>query len=285
MPNCLKLANVSRTFRGFTLSDISFVLEPGYIMGLVGPNGSGKTTTIKLIMNMIHRDSGSIQVNGLDCMCDEAEVKQKIGYVSDENIFVEDWNASDIAKSLSLYYKSFDTRKFYQYLKQFELPKNKKVKEFSRGMKTRLMLSAALSRETELLLLDEPTSGLDPVVRRELLDILQEYISDGKHSVLFSTHITTDLEKVADFITFIFHGKMVFSKNKDNILNDYRIIKGSPEKLTSQLKKKCVGLREGKLGFEGLIESHDLTSFPSGIILEHPSLDEIIVYYTVGERS
>jgi ABC-2 type transport system ATP-binding protein len=284
MPDVLTLNNVSRQFPGFLLQGISFSLEPGYIMGLVGPNGSGKTTTIKLIMNMLRQDSGTITVDGVDCISGETDVKKRIGYVSDENIFVEEWKVSDVAKALALYYETFDNKKFREYLQRFELPDNRKIKDFSRGMKTRLMLAAALSRETRLLLLDEPTSGLDPVVRVDLLDILQDYISDGEHSVLFSTHITTDLEKVADFITFIYHGKLMFARNKDDVLSDYRIVKGSPDELTAELKHRVIGLRENRMGFEGLIKSNETNPLPSGVVTENPTLDEIVVYHTMGVK-
>jgi ABC-2 type transport system ATP-binding protein len=151
-------------------------------------------------------------------------------------------------------------------------------------MKTRLMLAAALSRQTKLLLLDEPTSGLDPVVRVELLDILQDYISDGSHSVLFSTHITTDLEKIADFITFIYRGRLMFTCNKDEALSDYQLVKGRPEDLTDGLRKEFIGLRENPLGFEGLVKTADAVRFPSGAVLENPTLEDIIVYHTMGVK-
>ena len=282
MPELLTLKNVNRKFPGFALQDLSFSLEPGYIMGLVGPNGSGKTTTIKLIMNMLRRDSGAITVDGVDCVTGETEVKKRIGYVSDENLFVEEWKTADVAKALALYYETYDNNEFQMYLKRFELPDNRRVKDFSRGMKTRLMLAAALSRETRLLLLDEPTSGLDPVVRVELLDILQDYISDGEHSVLFSTHITTDLEKVADFITFIYQGKLMFSKNKDEALARYQILKGRPDALTAELKQKVIGLRESRVGFEGLVKTDEAADLPSGVVTENPTLDEIVVFHTMG---
>ena len=284
MPDVLTLNNVSRQFPGFALQGISFSLEPGYIMGLVGPNGSGKTTTIKLIMNMLHRDIGTIMVDGIDNINGETEVKKRIGYVSDENIFVEEWKATDVAKALALYYETFDYKKFKENLHRFDLSDNKRIKDFSRGMKTRLMLAAALSRETRLLLLDEPTSGLDPVVRTELLDILQDYISDGEHSVLFSTHITTDLEKVADFITFFYQGELIFTKNKDDVLSDFRMVKGKPDDLTDELKKSMIGLRENQMGFEGLVRTIDSASLPAGIITGDPTLEEIVVYHTMGVK-
>lgn len=234
---------------------------------------------------MLRRDSGSILVDGLDCIREETRIKKLIGYVSDESIFVEEWETPDVARALALYYETFDSRRFRDYLNRFELPEKRKIKDFSRGMKTRLMLAAVLSRNTRLLLLDEPTSGLDPVVRVDLLDILQDYISDGEHSVLFSTHITTDLEKVADFITFIYHGRLMFTKNKDEALSDYRIVRGSPAELSAELKGKLIGLRENGMGFEGLLKSEDAGILPPGAVAENPTLDEIVVYHTMGVQS
>lgn len=283
MADLLRLAHVSRRFSGFALEDVSFSLPEGYIMGLVGPNGSGKTTTIKIIMNMVARDAGSAAVDGLDSVQDEAEVKKRIGYVSDELIFMEDWKTADVANGLSIYFETFDRAAFETYLRRFELPAGKKIKTFSRGMKTRLMLAAALSRQTRLLVLDEPTSGLDPVIRSELLDILQEYIADGAHSVLFSTHITADLEKVADYVTFLHKGKLVFSRSMEDLLETYRLVKGGEEDLSDSLHESLVGLRRGRLGFEGLALSQRLPHpLPAGMLCERPSLDDIIVYHTRG---
>jgi ABC-2 type transport system ATP-binding protein len=284
MSEILALRNVYKQFSGFRLEDISFSLQPGYIMGLVGPNRSGKTTTIKLIMNMLKRDAGAITVDGIDTLAGETEVKARIGYVADENIFVEQWWAADVARALSIYYPTFDSQLFQENLQRFELPEDKMINDFSHGMKTRMMLAAVLSRQTRLLLLDELTSGLDPVVRVELLDILQDYIRDDDCSVLFSTHITTDLEKVADFITFLYRGRLVFTQNKDEVLSEYRIVKGGPEDLTGSLRQALIGLRQNAMGFEGLIKVDNGLALPERVVMEAPTLDEIIVFHTLGVK-
>lgn len=282
MHDVLALSNAERRFPGFELRDISFRLEPGYIMGLVGPNGSGKTTTIKLIMNMLHRDAGVITVDGIDNIVEETAAKKCIGYVSDKNIFVEDWKPADVARAMALYYETFDNETFNNYLGQFDLPKNKTIKDFSRGMKTRLMLAAALSRETKLLLLDEPTSGLDPAIRAQLLDILQGYISDGTRSVLFSTHITTDLEKIADYICFICQGRIVFAQNREDVLSAYKVVKGRPDQLTEEVESIIIGLRKHKMGFEGLSRTQDITNARADLVIEPATLEDIVICHTVG---
>lgn len=283
MTDILNVAGLTKCFDGFTLNNISFRLQPGYIMGLVGPNGSGKTTTIKLIMNMMKKDKGAININGYDSVKGEVEAKELIGYVSDECMFVEDWKTDDVKKTLALYYKKFDETQFERYIDDFDLPRGRKIKDFSKGMKTKLMLAAALSHDTKLLLLDEPTSGLDPVIRTELLDILQEYIVGGNRSVLFSTHITTDLEKVADYITFINDGNLVFSMDKDSVLETYSVVKGSPESFNS-VKEILIGCRTNRMGFEGLVLSENAAKLPREVVCEKATLDDIIVYHRLGIR-
>lgn len=283
MPDILRLDRVSKTFQGFALEDLSFTLKPGFIMGLVGPNGSGKTTTIKLIMNMLHRDRGCITVDGIDNTTNEDEAKKRIGYVSDDNFFVQEWRTADVARAMDLYYDTFDRPTFDQYLERFDLPRNRAIKAFSRGMRARLMMAAALSHETRLLLLDEPTGGLDPAVRSGMLDILQEYISDGTRSVLFSTHITPDLERIADQIAFLFRGRLVFAEDKDAVLESFRLIKGRPDQLSADLERRLIGVRTNSLGFEGLIRTVDIANAPKAMT-EPATLDDIVVFHATGRN-
>lgn len=284
MTEVLRVDGLTRSFKGFELKNISFRLDQGYIMGLVGPNGSGKTTTIKLILNMIKKDAGIINVAGNDSENSEVAVKELIGYVSDENMFVEEWKVYDVKQVLSSYYRTFDAAKFDKYIKNFDLPAGRKIKDFSKGMKTKLMLAAALSRDTKLLLLDEPTSGLDPVIRTELLDILQEYISDGRRSVLFSTHITTDLEKIADYITFINRGKLIFTKDKDSAIESYLAVKGSDESF-DDIKDILIGFRRNRLGFEGLVYSDEAAKLSGKVVAEPATLEDIIIFHTLGVKA
>lgn len=273
----LELNNVSKTFSQFELDDISFNLPIGYIMGLIGPNGAGKTTTIKLILNILKKSSGTIKISGKDHILEEKSLKQNLGVVFDSNYFVDEWKMSDVEKAIGCFYDNWSGEKFYDYLERFKISKTKKVKELSKGMQMKLMLACSFSYNAKLLILDEPTSGLDPVSRDELLDILSEFIEDGKHSVLFSTHITTDLDKIADYITFLNDGKLIYTGSKDEFTNSFRIIKGGMKELTDDLKKVIISLREFTTGFEGLIYSKDA---PPGTTLstEPASIDDIIVY-------
>lgn len=198
MDHVLEVKSLSKTYTNFVLNDINFSLPMGYIMGLIGPNGSGKTTTIKTILNMVTPDSGNVFVFGKDHIESEQEIKKGIGVVFDENYFVDEWNMEDVEKAFMLFYDSWNSKKYWSLLTKFRITKDKLVKELSKGMQMKLMLACAFSYDAKLLILDEPTSGLDPVSRDELLEILSAYIEDEKHSVLFSTHITSDLEKIAD---------------------------------------------------------------------------------------
>ncbi|MDE6963071.1 MAG: ABC transporter ATP-binding protein, partial [Lachnospiraceae bacterium] len=261
MNNYLEVKNLSKSFEGFRLHDITFTLPKGYIMGLIGPNGSGKTTTIKLILNMLKRTSGEVKILGYDNIIGEQEAKRNLGVVFDSNYFSDEWKISQVEKSVSVFYENWNTQKFSETLEKFHIQPSKKVKELSKGMQMKLMLACAFSYDAKLLILDEPTSGLDPVSRDELLHILSEYIEDGEHSVLFSTHITGDLERAADYITYISYGELFFSGGKDEFLDSFRIVKGGREELSADLSKKMLGIRKFTTGFEALVKTEDLKQF------------------------
>ncbi|MBD5449876.1 MAG: ABC transporter ATP-binding protein [Lachnospiraceae bacterium] len=275
--NNLELHNVSKTFSEFSLNDISFELPKGYIMGLVGSNGAGKTTTLNLIMNMMEKDAGSIKVFGKDHLEYEKQIKQDIGIVYDSSFFVDTWTVRDLEKALSMFYDEWNHDTFIRMKEQFELPDKTRIGKMSRGMQMKLMLACACSHNAKLLLLDEPTSGLDPTTRSEILDILQDYIQDGEKSVLFSTHITTDLEKVADYITYLEHGRLVYTGSMEELLAKYCIIKGAPGELTEGLRQHLIGLSQTSLGFEGLIKTDTAKKY-KGFVLDAPTVDEIIVH-------
>lgn len=284
MENILEINNLNKCYKGFSLKNVSFSLKPGFVMGFIGPNGAGKSTTIKLIMNLIKKDSGTINIFGKDNIDNEKEVKSKIGFVYDENYYYEDLTIKDMKNILAPFYANWDNKVYDKYIKDFNLPSNKKIKELSKGMKMKFSLAIALSHKAELIIMDEPTAGLDPVFRSELLDILYGIIQDENVSIFFSTHITNDLEKIADYITFINNGEIVFSESKDKILEDYAIVKGKKELLDSDIRKKFISLRENSFGFEGLINnpSHIRKLFNGEVIIERPTLEDILVYTVRG---
>lgn len=281
MDNILEVQGLSKQFKGFSLKDVSFNLPRGYIMGFIGPNGAGKTTTIKLLLNMLHRDKGDIRIFGLDNIQRETDIKERIGVVMDNPYYVEDWRLKDVEQALKPFYQKWSSQTFAALLQRFELDKQKKVKELSRGMKMKLMIAAALSHEAELLILDEPTSGLDAVVRDELMDILLEFVGDENRGVLFSTHITSDLERIADYITFIAAGRVVISDLKDNLMEHYFVVKGGLMTLDAEQKKHIIGYREHSVGFEGLVDMQYLPKLHKDILVEKSTLDDLVIHFNL----
>jgi ABC-2 type transport system ATP-binding protein len=282
MNNVLEVTGLSKTFTGFSINSISFNLPAGSIMGFVGQNGAGKTTTIRLILNMLKRNSGEIKIFGLDNINNDMEIKQNLGIIFDDFFFIEMWRIKDIEKTIKGFYRSWDSGLYRQYIDKFNLPLDKKIKELSRGMKIKLMLAVAMSHNAKLLILDEPTSGLDPVARNELLDIFNEYISGGERSILFSTHITSDLEKTAEYITLIDHGKLFYSGKTCDLINNYFIVRGKPDILSAELEKNIIGLTINQSVFVGMIKSSMLNAIPKEITTGIPSIDEILVYISKG---
>lgn len=280
MDYVLEVKNLRKEFKNFTLDNISFNLEPGYIMGFIGPNGAGKSTTIKLIMNLLKKDGGEIKIFGKDNVKSEKEVKNRIGFVYDENYYYEDLTINTMKNIVAPFYTNWDDNKFNKYIKEFDLNPKAKIKTLSKGMKMKFSLAIALSHKADLIIMDEPTSGLDPVFRREILDILYSVIEDERKSIFFSTHITTDLEKIADYITFINKGKIVFSEAKDQVLENYGIVKGGVDILDRDTRKEFIGVRETKVGFEALTDNIGKTKriFGDKVIIERASLEDIMVY-------
>lgn len=280
--NALEVNNITKNYKGFSLNNVTFNLKKGFIMGLVGPNGAGKTTTIKAIMNLINLNSGSIKIFEEDLKKNEIEIKDRIGFVYDECSSFEDFSIEYNKKIIAPFYSKWNENKFNEYLKMFKLDKKKKVKDLSKGQKMRFSLAIALSHEAELLILDEPTSGLDPVFRSELLDLFFDLIKDGELSILYSTHITTDLEKLADYITFIKDGKVEFFKEKDILLEEYSIIKGSVDNITEDIRKELIGQRNSRYNFEALIKNKNnfINKYGSNFVFERASIDDIIVFYS-----
>lgn len=281
MNNILEVKGLCKKYNSFKLNNVTFNVPSGYIMGFIGPNGAGKTTTIKMILSIIRGETGSVKLFGNE---ENRIQNEQIGVVMDSPFYVDEWKVTDVESAISPFYKNWDKEVFSSYLKKFGLNPKKKVKELSRGMKVKLQIAAALSHEAKFLILDEPTSGLDPVARDEICDLLQEFVSDENKGILFSTHITSDIEKTADYITFILNGNIVFTGAKDTLLDKYTRVTGGLNELNSELKKIIIGCREHGTGFEGMIETENIHKLPGGILSEKISLDEIIIFMNKGEK-
>ncbi|MBB6216878.1 ABC-2 type transport system ATP-binding protein [Anaerosolibacter carboniphilus] len=286
MENILEIQNLSKSYKQFQLKDIFFHLKKGFIMGFIGPNGAGKTTTIKLIMNLLKKDAGAINVFGLDHISHEQAIKNRIGFVYDENFFYEDLTLQEMKKIISPFYANWDEEIFQHYIHVFQLSLKHKIKTLSKGMRMKYSLALALSHHAELIVMDEPTSGLDPVFRSELLDILAELMQDENKAILFSTHITTDLDKIADYITFIHDGEIIFSEEKDTIFEEYCIVKGGKDLLDQDIRKCFIGIRENQFGFEALGKNRDKirSLFKDHAMIERPSLEDIMLYTVRGHH-
>lgn len=274
------LDHVSKAYKDFKLDRVSFTIKKGYIHGFIGRNGAGKTTTIKLMMNLIEPDEGSIELFGLRYREHEKEIKQRIGFVYADSCFYEDLTLDSMARVVASCYRSWDEQAYRRYLKMFDLPSKKKIKHLSKGMKMKYAIALALSHGADLIVMDEPTSGLDPVVRREILDLMTEVIQDEEKTIFFSTHITSDLEHVADYITFIHDGRIQFSLPKDEVFEKYTLVKGGTKLLDPDARKLFVGIREHAYGFEGLTDRAQQVQelFQDQAIYEKPTLEEIMVY-------
>lgn len=284
MENILEIKGLNKAYDSFALKDVSFTLPKGYIMGFVGENGSGKTTTIRSILNMANIDSGKISVFGLDSVTDTIAIKEKLGVVFDSLYLADHLTAKQIEKQLKPFYKDWDSKEFAGRLKSFGLPDNKRVGEFSKGMKMKLMIAIALSHKADFMILDEPTSGLDPVARDELLDILAEYIENENRSVLFSTHITSDVERIADYVTILHNGRVWFTGTKDELNEKYVILRGSEEDISSALREKCIGFHGYRNGFDALLSTEFLDEVSDELETEKANIDEILVYVAKEDR-
>ncbi|MFC4619960.1 ABC transporter ATP-binding protein [Camelliibacillus cellulosilyticus] len=277
----LDVRHLNKRYQGFQLKDVSFQLEKGYIMGFIGANGAGKTTTIKSILNMIHLDSGDVHILGKNMAEHEIELKQEIGWAFGDIGFYTRSKIKTLTNVIKKFYKNWDEETYANYLRRFKLDENKKIAELSTGMKVKYSLAIALSHGAKLLILDEPTSGLDPVARDNLLDIFQELVIDGEISILFSTHITSDLEKCADFITFIENGQIIHSAEKEQFMASYRLLNGSERQL-NQVKGQLISYKVNSFGFTGLIPTRDFDP-SSDIRATTPSLEEIMIYFAKKE--
>lgn len=287
MDNAMVIENLSKAYPGFALSEVSMTLPRGSIMGFIGENGAGKTTTIKLILNMLHRDSGSVRILGKDNIKEEKAVKERLGVVLGDLNLPETMNGLKINSMMSGIYPGWEEDVFFSNLERFGLPKNRKIKAYSRGMKMKLSIAIALSHGAELLLLDEPTSGLDPIIRDEILDIFLDFIQDENHSIFVSTHIVEDLEKIADYITFIHKGRIILSEEKDTLLERFVILKGPKEGFAAFESSELIGYKEKRFGAEAMAEAkvwRKKEAGAAGLIADPVRIQDIMLYYVKGER-
>ncbi|RRJ65464.1 ABC transporter ATP-binding protein [Paenibacillus oralis] len=285
--NAIQVEGFSKRYGSFALSDVSFGVPKGYITGLIGPNGAGKSTVIKAIMGMVLTERGEISVLGEKAGSEHAGYKQHIGFISDENIFYDYLTMEQMKRIVAPFYPRWDEAVFDQYMDRFELPKRKKIKDCSKGMKMKYAIALALSHHPSLLIMDEPTAGLDPVFRRELLDLLAEYITDEENTVLFSTHLTADLDRVADYVTFLNRGSLVFSDTKDDVLDRYVLVKGGRDLLDADVRRVLIGVRETGVGFEGLAPDRKQARelFGGEVLYDRPTLEEIMYFTVKGEKA
>lgn len=274
----LEVEGLTKRYPGFTLDSVSFRLETGYIMGFIGRNGAGKTTTLKSMLGLVHADAGSVRIDGTEYREDEHLAKQKLGVAFGGVDYYPRARLSDIARVTRRFYEAWDETQYRALLQRFQLDEKKRVRELSQGMKVKFSLALALSHNAKLLLLDEPTSGLDPVSREELIELLQHIVEDGEHSILFSTHITSDLEKCADYITYIRGGRIAASTDLDSFKSEYRLVRGTRAQLTEPLVQKFIGARKNAFGFTALAKAEDAAAM-EGLEIAPADLESIMIYF------
>ena len=280
--NAIEIKGLEKRYDGFQLGSFDLTLPSGCIMGLVGENGAGKSTTIKLIMNAIGRDAGELSVLGVDNRsAGFRDVKEDIGVVLDEAYFPEVMSARNVGKVMALTYKNWDAAAFEGYLKKFSLAPDKIFKDYSRGMRMKLAIAAALSHGAKLLILDEATSGLDPMARDELLDIFNDFTRDENCSILLSSHIVSDLEKICDYIAFLHKGRLVLCEEKDRLLEEYALIRLTEERLRELPEESIISRRASGYATEALVLRGGI---PAAIPTEHTSLEDIILFMAKGDE-
>lgn len=279
--NAIEIRNLCKSYKDFKIDNLNLTLPKGYIMGLVGENGAGKSTTIKLILDIVHKESGSITVLGRDNGDKFELTKEDVGVVLDEVGFNQLFTAKEVNKILSAAYKNWNSDEFFGYLKRFSVPTDKKFKELSRGMKMKLGISAALSHGAKLLILDEATNGLDPVVRDEITDLLMEFTRNEEHSILISSHIVSDLEKICDYIAFIHSGKVLLCEEKDRLREDYAVINSSKEQLSRMNPSSVIGMRQSAYGVTAAVKKSDIPSDTQSMPI---TIEELFVFMVKGEK-
>lgn len=273
--NALEIRNLTKSYPGFTLDNLTLTLPSGCVMGLIGENGAGKSTTIKLILNMLHKDSGTITILGRDHEDDTRLIKEDVGVVMDEAGIPECLTTAQVGKIMAKTFQNWDEGEFERLLSKFSLPEKKQFKEFSRGMKMKLGIAIAMSHRAKLLLLDEATSGLDPLVRDEVVEMFSEFTRDESHSILISSHIVSDLEKLCDYIAFLHKGKLLLCDEKDRLLDEYGILHCTAEQLRELDPEAVRHRRETPYGVDVMVRRDTV---PVGMKLSPVSIEELFVF-------
>ncbi|MBB2481280.1 ABC transporter ATP-binding protein [Bacillus sp. APMAM] len=285
MKPILEVNNLSKAFKNFSLENVSFTLKEDCITGFIGVNGAGKTTTIKAILNLILKDTGSIRFREKDIEKNEGAFKDRIGVVMDEGYFYEDLTLKDMKSVIAPAYSTWDDSVFHHYMDRFKLNLSQKISTLSKGMRMKFALAIALSHHADLLIMDEPTSGLDPLVRSELMEILLDFMMEEGKSVFFSTHITSDLEKVADELILIDEGRILLHEAKDELIDRHALVKGDTAFLNEYTKKLFLSLHITSYGFEGITDQLSVVKEQmSQIVAERPSIEQIMLAYLGGDQ-
>ena len=274
--NKIEIKNLTKDYQNFALKDVNFSIPAGYVTGFIGRNGMGKTTSIKSILSLIQYQGDILSIHG-----DEKTKldNQKIGVIMDDSFLAKDWNMELVNQAMKVGYEAWDEYAYWKFLEKFNIDRKLKVKELSRGMKIKLMLSIALSHNAELLILDEPTSGLDPSMREEFVEVISDYMQDDRHTVLFSTHITQDLETIADYIVFIDNGEIVLSLEKEEFINHFMILKCGLESQNILDSSAILGQKKTKYNIEYLVKRHAIQDIPNEYVEDEITIDKIMILY------
>ncbi|MDS0524813.1 ABC transporter ATP-binding protein [Clostridium sp. SHJSY1] len=285
MSNILEIEGLEKDYGAFKLNNVSFSLQEGCITGFIGVNGAGKTTTIKSILGLVLKDGGSVKLFGKEIAKNEQELKNHIGVVLDEGCFYEEMTLKEMKNVIAPAYTNWDENVFENYISRFGLKLNQKISTLSKGMKMKYSIALALSHHADLLIMDEPTSGLDPLIRSEILDIVLEFIKKEGKSVFFSTHITSDLDKIADVLILIDKGEILLNEEKDLILDTYGVVKGDNSLLTDENRKMFLNIKESRYNFEAITNrKNEVRKYMDSVLIERPTIEDIMLAHIGGER-
>lgn len=286
MSNILEVSGLKKSYKDFKLSDVSFSLQEDCITGFIGVNGAGKTTTLRAILNLISKESGTIKVLGKDIQTNEKELKNRIGIVLDDGGFYDELSMSEMKSIIAPAYSTWSEQDYKNYMEYFDLNPHQKISALSKGMRMQFALALALSHNADLLIMDEPTSGLDPLIRSQFMKILTDYMNEGGKSVFFSTHVISDLDKIADMLILIDNGKILFEEEKDTLIYNHRLIKGDKKYLNEETRKLFLNIQESSFGFTGLTKQLDLVQKSMrDILIERPSIEDIMLGYIEGGKN